>query len=202
LGRCTLFKPKAVTKRELLDALELEIEAHTQRSRVLKEESDKNRQKAADLAAEDMDDAAKRRLAVYLLCKQLRTKEEAIMADLDAARLQMVMQTDHPTSQTIEKVNKVLQESVKEKDKTIQAFSRMSFITQVNVEQSMTELEDYGIKQDSVEGEFRKLKGIPDQATPKPKKTQVKAKLPEVPVAESPIKETPSTPKEKTAEKS
>ncbi len=146
---------------------------------MLKEESDKNKQKAADLAAEEMDEAAKRRLAVHLLCRQLRTKEEAIMADLDAARLQMSMQSDHPTSQTIEKVNKALRESVNERDKASQAFSRLSFITQVNVEQSMSELEDYGIKQGSVEEEYNKLTGKTTPAKPK----AAKAKLPEVPTA-------------------
>ena len=143
----------------MLDTLDVEIGEHAKRSRLLKEESEKNRRKAVDLAEEEMDDAAKRRLAVYLLCKQLRSNEEAVMADLDAARLQLVIQPDHPTSQIIEKVNKALRESATERDKTAQAFNRMSFITQVNVEQSMTELEGYGIKEKSINEEFQKLKG-------------------------------------------
>jgi hypothetical protein len=167
---------------------------------VLKEESEKNRQKAADLAAEDMDEAAKRRLAVYLLCKQMRTKEESIMADLDAARLQMAMQSDRPTTQTIDKVNKALQDSVHEKERTAQAFSRMSFITQVNVEQSMNELEGYGIKPDNLESEFKKLKGIVPEATVKPKKAPIKAKLPEVPAEEAPVKKATPASKEKVPE--
>jgi hypothetical protein len=169
-----------------LDALDLEIEEHERRSRILKEESDKNKRRATDLAEEDMEDAAKRRLAVYLLCKQLRTKEEAVMADLDAARLQMAMQPDHPTSQMIEKVNKALRESATERDKAAQAFNRMSYITQVNVEQSSGELEDYGIKQKNINDEFEKLKGKTAQPQPKIKEPQISDReLPQVPVEEA-----------------
>jgi crotonobetainyl-CoA:carnitine CoA-transferase CaiB-like acyl-CoA transferase len=165
-----------------LDALDLEIEEHQRRSRILKDESERNKQKAADLAEEDMEEAAKRRLAVYLLCKQLRTKEEAVMADLDAARLQMVMQTEHPTSQTIEKVNKALKESATERDKSAQAFNRMSYITQVNVEQTSSELEDYGIKQKNINDEFAKLKAKTVQPSPKIKEQIIsESELPEVP---------------------
>ncbi len=168
---------------------------------MLKEESDKNKQKAADLAEEGMDEAAKRRLAVYLLCRQLRTKEEAVMADLDAARLQMVMQTDHPTGQTIEKVNKALRESVNEREKATQAFNRMSFLTQVNVEQSTSELEDYGIKKNTLEDEYRKLTGKKVEASSKVK--PIKNRLPEVPTSkqETEAKQAQAPP-EKMPEKS
>ena len=176
----------------MLDTLDVEIEEHAKRSRLLKEESEKNRRKAVDLAEEEMDDTAKRRLAVYLLCKQLRSNEEAVMADLDAVHLQLVMQPDHPTSQIIEEVNKALRESAAESDKTAQAFNRMSFITQVNVEQSMTELEGYGIKEKSIIEEFQKLKGnsktqVAVESTPQ---VTVENTLPQVPEKEeTPLQE-------------
>ncbi len=168
-----------------MDALDLEIEEHTKKSRALKEESAKNKEKAAELAEEDMDDAAKRRLAVYLLCRQLRTREETVMADLDAARLQVIMQPEHLTSQTIDKVNKALKESATEKDKTAQAFNRMSFITQVGMEQSASELEDFGIHQKSINEEFEKLKGKQEPPAPKAKPQPIgENELPEVPAKE------------------
>ncbi|MCW4018766.1 MAG: hypothetical protein NWF00_08855 [Candidatus Bathyarchaeota archaeon] len=177
----------------MLDALDLEIAEHAKRSRVLKEESEQNRRKAAELAEEEMDDAAKRRLAVYLLCKQLRNNEEAVMADLDAARLQLLMQPDHPTSQTIEKVNSSLRGSVTDRDKTVKALNNLSFITQVNVEQTMTELEGYGIQEKVISAEFAKLKGKSQPAVAKPETLAVVAAgLPEVPnkksVTNSPAK--------------
>ncbi|MCW4006384.1 MAG: hypothetical protein NWF04_07310 [Candidatus Bathyarchaeota archaeon] len=169
-----MFKLKD-NKKDLLDSLDIEISEHEKRSKILKEESAQNKQKAKALTEEDMTDAAKRRLAVYLLCKKLRNNEEAIMADLDAARLQLLMQPDHPTSETLEKVNKLLRDSASEKDKAVKALSHLSFITQVNLEQSMTELEGYGIEENAINTEFEKLK------TPQPPAKSTSTQLPEVP---------------------
>lgn len=174
-----MFKLKE-NKSDLLDALDIEIAEHEKRSMVLKAESEQNRQKAKALTDEEMDDAAKRRLAVYLLCKKLRNSEEAIMADLDAARLQLLMQPDRPASDTLEKVNKLLRDSASEKEKTVQALSHLSFITQVNVEQSMTELEGFGIKENAINSEFEKLKTPP--CPPAQESTTASSNLPEVPI--------------------
>ena len=108
------------------------------------------------------------------------------MADMDAARLQLLMQPDRPQSQTIERVNKVLREAITERERTTQAFNRMSLITQVNVEQTMTELEGYGIKEKSLAEEFRKLKMETGGAVaPEPSQEPVeRADFPEVPRTE------------------
>lgn len=157
---------------------------------MLKEESEKNRRKAEDLANEQMETAAKRRLAVYLLCKQLRSNVESVMADMDAARLQLLMQPDHPQSQTIERVNKLLRESATERERTTQAFSRMTDITQLGVEQTMGDLEGYGIKKEAIDNEFRKLKretGNTAVLISKEETTSIE-KLPEVPIQEGDAK--------------
>lgn len=121
------------------------------------------------------------------------------MADLDAARLQVIMQPEHPTSQTIDKVNKALKESATERDKAALAFNRMSFITQVGVEQSGVELEDFGIQQKSINEEFEKLKGKEAAPTPKAKaQSRGSKELPEVPVKEA---ETQTTDEERVPEK-
>lgn len=177
------------------------MEEHTKRSKVLRDASEKNRRKATELASEGMDEAAKRWLAVSLLCKQLRSSVEATMADIESARVQLLMQPDRPPSQTIERVNKVLRESATERERATQAFNRMSFITQVSVEQTMRELEGYGIKEKALNEEFQKLKqeaGVPSVAVGKEEEVG-KIELPEVPKKEPETK--PATKKEKEAEK-
>ena len=124
------------------------------------------------------------------------------MADLDAAHLQITMQTDHPTSQTIEKVNKALKESLTEKDKTTEALNRLSVITQVNVEQSSDELEGYGIKQSTLEVEYQKLRGLEPKEAPKTTKPAAKRTLPQVPVSAAKNVPTESVAPEKVTEKS
>lgn len=196
MGR-TLFRPKA-NRQELLDSIDLEIEEHSKRSKTLRDVIEKYKRKAAELVSEGMDEAAKRWLAVSLLCKQLRNNIESIMADLESARVQLLMQSDHPTSQTLEKVNQILRESVTERERTIQAINRMSFITQVGMEQTLSELEGYGIKEKAIDEEFQKLKN--DLKTPQPIESKLETEklgLPEVPKKES----TQKAKKEEEAEK-
>ena len=151
-------------RQELIDALDLEIEEHSRRSKILGQEAEKCRQKAVELTKEGYDEAAKRWLAVHLLCKQLRNRIETTMADLQAARIQILMQPEKPPSQTLDKVNKLLRDSAVERERMQHAFARMSYLTQISVEQAVGELESYGIKETTLEQEFEKLKeeaGVP-----------------------------------------
>lgn len=132
-----------------------------------------------------MDEAAKRWLAVSLLCKQLRSNIESMMADLESARIQLMMQPEHPTSQTLEKVNQLLRESATERERTLQAISRMSSITQIGMEQTLGELESYGIKEKTLDEEFKKLKTEVGVGEPVERKIEPEElKLPEVPKKE------------------
>lgn len=132
-----------------------------------------------------MDEAAKRWLAVSLLCKQLRSNIESMMADLESARIQLMMQPEHPTSQTLEKVNQLLRESATERERTLQAISRMSSITQIGMEQTLGELESYGIKEKTLDEEFKKLKTEVGVSEPVERKIEPEElKLPEVPKKE------------------
>jgi hypothetical protein len=152
-----LFKSRT-NRQELIDALDLEIEENSRRSKILGQEEEKCRQKAVELTKEGYDEAAKRWLAVHLLCKQLRNRIETTMADLQAARIQILMQPEKPPSQTLDKVNKLLRDSAVERERMQQAFARMSHLTQISVEQAVGELESYGIKETTLEHEFEKLK--------------------------------------------
>jgi len=137
----------------------LQIEEHTQKSNKLSVRSDENKEKATDLAKRGMEKAAKRRLALYLLCNQFLEKEESIIADLDTAKLQLEMQTENPESNTLLEVNKRLQESVAEGIKASQQFDRMTSIITAGADQRITEVEGYGVAQKSIDEEFRKLLG-------------------------------------------
>jgi hypothetical protein len=166
-------------ERELLDALDFQIEQHTKRSRALKEQANRNKQIAAELAEDDVEDAAKKRLAVYLLCKQFRNKEESIIADMEAAKLQLVMKADTQQADVIQEVNGKLQNLVAEGLKAEKDFNKMTSLTQVNVEQSMVESESYGLKEKSIEEEFRKLKG--QKECKEPSTATAEATFPRIP---------------------
>jgi hypothetical protein len=181
---------KQKTKRELLDVLDLEKQEAANRSKTLRDAIESNRRKAAELISEKMDDAAKRWLAGSLLFKQLRSEVEKTMADLEVARIQLATQPDRPSSQTLEKITKVLRESATEKERTSLAINRMSYITQVGVDQATSELEGYGVKDRELDEEFRRLKGKEGAASSEAEAEETDmAELPEVPKKKSVTKQ-------------
>jgi len=194
-----IFRPKE-NKQDLIDSLDLEIDDHGRKSRILREEAKRKHQKAVDLTKEGFEDAAKRWLALHLLCKQLVNGIEKTMADLETARLQVLMQPERPPSQVLVKANDLLRKAAVEGERTQQAIGKMTYFTQVNVEQAVSELEGYGIKEKILDEEFQKLKGEAGVPISKTVEEAVKEeKLPEVPKETS--KEEEAAKKEKEAEK-
>jgi len=101
---------------------------------------------------------------------------------LENAKMQLLTQPDRPTSTVIEKVNQILRRSVAERERSLQAFNRMSAMIQSNIEQTIGELETYGIKEEAINEEFQKLKGELGLAERMEGKLEVeKPILPEIP---------------------
>lgn len=175
------------------------MEEHIRISRLLRDEIEKNRRKAAELAKEGMDKPAKQWLAVSLACKDRRNKIEAFMAHISSIRIELLTKPEHPPSKTLQQVSEMLRESATERERTTREFGRVSTLLQLSAEQAMSELESYGVKERVVNEEFQRLKEEAGMPLPAEGEEIEEAALPEVPKERIETK-APSK-KEKEAEK-
>jgi hypothetical protein len=176
-----LFKPKA-NRQELLDKLDVEMEKQTKVSTMLKERAEKSHLKALDLASEEMEEAAKSRLALSLVCKQHRNHVEARMADMENTRIQLEMAEYELAAPLIERAYSVLREAATERERINSDLTKVSFLTQLGTEKTADQV-GYGIKDKTIDAEYAKLRreaGLSAEGESKESETAGK-ELPKVP---------------------